>query len=160
MDKPIKTLVAQGLQAMKAGSELSAKATSEIEHDAKHPDLKAALEQGNQHAKIWAQRIEAAIAEAGPVHDGEGGNKVIEAHYEVSKKIRSQAKDDRSRDLGIIASGQMALHYWIASFGTQHAYAHAAGLTQTAQAMKQCTEEAKAADQAHTDLALKILQAA
>ena len=161
MDEQLKALVAQGLQARKAGSEIAAHAIAEIEQDARHPDLKAALQRGSETAKQWQQRIEAALTETGDgARSGEDGNAIIAAHYEVSKKICANAKDDRSRDLGIIAAGQLALHYWIGSFGTQHSYAEAAGLTQGAAAMRQCAEEAKMADEQHTELARKILQAA
>lgn len=152
-------MVAAGLEAQKAGATIAEDATNEIEHDAKHPELKAALHAGSQMSKQWAQRIEVALQEAGG-GQGVNDNLVMQAQYEVSKKVRGQASDDRSRDLGIIASGQLALHYWIAAFGTMRAYLQSMGMTQGAQAMAQCLEEAKQADQQHTDLAHKILSAA
>ena len=82
---------------------------------------------------------------------------MLEAHYEVSQKIRQQAPDDYSRDLGIIAAGQLALHYWIASFGTLRTYAAQAGLDQTEQAMQTSLQEAKQADEQHTQLAQQIM---
>lgn len=150
-------LVKDGLAAQQAGSKVAAKATDDILDDATHPDLKALLEQGNATAKQWQQRIERAIEEAGGVKSQ--NNEILEAHYEVSKKIRRQAEGDPARDLGIIASGQLALHYWIASFGTVAAYANAAGLTQTAQELHRSVEEAKQADEQHTALAKSIMAA-
>ena len=85
-------------------------------------------------------------------------NPVLEAHFEVSKRIRNHAKSDYARDLGIIAAGQLALHYWIASFGTMHAYAKRAGLSQAAQDMEACVNEAKQADEQHTNLAIHIME--
>ena len=85
-------------------------------------------------------------------------NQILQAHYDVSKQIRRDAQDDQSRDLGIIASGQMALHYWIAAFGTQKSYASQAGLREIEQSMGSSLEDAKRADQAYTELAKKILQ--
>ena len=153
----LKTLIAQGLAAMKAGGKVAAQATAEIQHDVKHPDLKAALEKGNEVSKQWTQRIDQALGEAGGT--GEQKNPVLEAHYEVSRIIRQQAPDDVTRDLGIIANGQLALHYWIAAFGTMRAYAGQAGLNQVAQAMQASLEEAKQADEQHTQLAGTILAA-
>ena len=154
-DDNLKTLVSQGLAAMKAGSDVAAKATDEISNDASHPDLKAALEQGNQTSKQWAQRIERAGQQAG------GGNQqdnpVLDAHYEVSRRIRQQAADPTSRDLGIIASGQLALHYWIASFGTMASYTKQLGMDDVASDMKSSADEAKQADEQHTKLAEKLL---
>lgn len=153
----LKTLVAQGLAAMKAGSKVAAAATSEIQNDARHPDLKAALQTGNQVSQQWTQRIDQALQEAGGT--GEQKNPVLEGLYEVSRMIRQQAPDDASRDLGIIANGQLALHYWIAAFGTIRTYAGQIGLNETAQAMQTSLDEAKQADEQHTEIAQRIMGA-
>lgn len=151
----LKTLIAQGLAAMKAGGQVAAAAVSEIQNDAHHPDLKAALEQGNETARQWAQRIDQALREAGG--SGEQKNPVVESLYEVSRMIRQQAPDDTSRDLGIIANGQLALHYWIAAFGTMQTYAAQLGMNETAQLMQMSLDEAKQADGKHTDIAKNIM---
>ena len=152
----LKELVSQGLAAMKAGSDVAAKATDEINNDAQNADLKAALEQGNSTSKQWAQGIEQAHQQAGG--GGENENMVLQAHYEVSKKIRAKAPDAQSRDLGIIASGQMALHYWIASFGTMASYTRQLGMNDIAENMKRFADEAKQADEKMTGIAQSILQ--
>ncbi len=156
-DGELKVLVAQGLQALKAGGEVAKKATAEIENDASHPELKAALQAGNRTSEQWAQRIAQALGETGGAEDT--GNPVMEALYEVSKKIRQKAPDATTRDLGIIAAGQLALHYWIAAFGTLGNYAEKLGMGQAAQNMRTSLEEAKQADQQHTALAEKVLGA-
>lgn len=154
-DDALKTLVAQGLSAMKAGGKVAAGATAEIQNDAKHADLKRALEEGNRVSQQWTQRIDKALQEAGG--GGEQKNPILEAHYEVSRKIRQQAPDDASRDLGIIADGQLALHYWIAAFGTIRTYAEKLGMRETASAMQSSLDEAKQADEAHTRIAKTIM---
>ncbi len=156
-DQELKMLVAQGLQALKAGSEVAKKATGEIQNDASSPELQAALQAGNKTSEQWAQRIAQALQEAGSAEDT--GNPVLDAHYEVSKKIRQKAPDAATRDLGIIAAGQLALHYWIASFGTLRNYAAKLGMSQAEQGMAASLEEAKQADQQHTALAEKLLGA-
>jgi ferritin-like metal-binding protein YciE len=156
-NEQLKQLISQGVAALKAGSKVAADATAEIQNDARNPELKAALEQGNETSKQWATRIDQALAEAG--NGGEQQNPILEAHFEVSKKIRQQAPDDYSRDLGIIAAGQLALHYWIAAFGTLRTYAEQAGLNQTAQNFETCVREAKQADEQHTQLTAKIMGA-
>lgn len=153
----LKQLIKDGLAAQQAGSKVAEKATDDILDDATNPELKSMLQQGNDRAKQWKQRIERAITEAGGVDDQD--NEILEAHYDVSKEIRDQADTDQVRDLGIIASGQLALHYWIASFGTVASYAKAAGLTQTAQELHQSVQEAKQADEQHTQLAERLLAA-
>ena len=155
-DQELKILVAQGLQALKAGGEVAKEATSEIQNDASHPELKSALQAGNKTAEHWAQRIAQAQQETGNAEDV--GNPILEAHFDVSKKIRQKAPDAMSRDLGIIAAGQLALHYWIASFGTLASYAGQLHLTQTEQSMRTSLEEARQADQQHTALAKEMLE--
>ncbi len=152
----LKQLVEHGLAAMKAGSEVAARATAEISNDAKHPALKDALETGNHTSKQWAERIDRARQQVGegPAHD----NPILEAHYEVSQRIRQHAPDDRSRDLGIIANGQFALHYWIAAFGTMARYTKQLGMEDVARDMKSSADEAKQADEKHSALAEQILQ--
>lgn len=156
-DQELKMMVAQGLQALKAGGEVAKKATADIEGDVTNPGLKSALQAGNKTAETWSQRIDQALQESGGGDDV--GNPILEAHFEVSKLIRQKAADAMSRDLGIVAAGQLALHYWIASFGTLGNYASKLGLSQTEQAMRLSLEEAKQADQQHTALAETILSA-
>lgn len=151
----LKELVKKGLSAMKAGSAVAERATSEIQNDATNEQLRESLREGNERSQQWAQRIDRALQEAGGQADQ--SNAILEAHYKVSKEIREQAEDEYSRDLGIIASGQMAIHYWIASFGTIRTYAEQLGLEETARAMESCVEEAKATDKLMTDLAAEIM---
>jgi ferritin-like metal-binding protein YciE len=153
----LKDLIKQGLAASKAGSQVGAESTAEIQKYAKSADLRAALDRGNTTSREWAQRIDRAIAEVGGV--AERPNEILEAHYRVSKQISSEAQTDEVRDLGIITSGQLALHYWIATFGTLQDYAEAAGLSQTSKEMQACVEEAKQTDKAYTALAQKMLAA-
>ncbi|WP_216326729.1 DUF892 family protein [Deinococcus aestuarii] len=151
----LQQLIADGLVAMKAGGRVAAAATDEIQQAASDPELKSALEAGNETAKTWQTRIERALGELGAT--GEGENPILEAHYQVSRKIRDTAQDEQVRDLGIIASGQLALHYWIAAFGTMKAYARQSGLGQTEQEMSRSVEEAKQADEQHTEIAARIM---
>ena len=155
-DDNLRQLVGHGLAAMRAGTDMAAKATAEISKDATHPALKAALEEGNGVSQRWAQRLDEARRQVGEAPEQD--NPVMEAHYEVSRRIRQHAPDDVSRDLGIIAGGQLALHYWIASFGTMAGYAGHLGMDETARDMKACTDEARQADQAHTDLAVQLMR--
>ncbi len=156
-DDQLKILITQGLQALRSGAEVAARATSEIQNDASHPQLREALKSGEQHSQQWMQRIESALQEAGGQSGGQS-NPIMESIHQVSAKIRQQAPDPTTRDLGIIASGQIALHYWIAGFGTLRAYAAQCGMTQTEQSMRQCLNEAKQADEQQTDLAQQIMR--
>jgi ferritin-like metal-binding protein YciE len=151
----LRQLVAQGVQALRAGSEVAKQATAEIDNDARDPALKGALQEGNKTSATWAQRIDRAAKEAGDAQNR--GNPVLEALYKVSREIRQSASDDRSRDLGIIASGQLALHYWIAAFGTLRTYASSLGLQQIERDFQASLDEAKQQDAEMTQLAERML---
>lgn len=152
----LERLVTQGLNAMHAGGEVAKKAAGSIQDDASDPQLSQALEQGQQTSAQWQQRLEQAMQKAG----GQGGpndNPVLEAHFEEAKRIRSEAPSDDARDLGIIAAGQQALHYWIASFGTMRSYTAQLGMDDVASDMDACAKEAGEADEKHTQLARRIM---
>ena len=155
-NEQLKQLIKDGLSAMKTGSEMAAKATDAISNAAKDDKLKNALKEGNETSKKWAERIDKALQEAG------GGDKkdnpIIEGIGKVNENILNSAPDDYSRDLGIIAGGQLAIHYWIAAFGTMASYTEAAGMTEAQKAMKTSAEEAKEADEQHTKIAKEIIE--
>ncbi len=155
-DQALKQLIQQGLSAMKAGGQVAKEATSEIQNDVSNEQLAQNLQQGSETSEKWYQRIDQAFQEAGGQQQQD--NEIMQAHYKVSKKIRQQAPDDYSRDLGIIASGQLALHYWIASFGTMHAYCKQAGMNQSAENMGKCLQEARQADEKQTEIAQQIMK--
>ncbi|CAH1002416.1 hypothetical protein LEM8419_03301 [Neolewinella maritima] len=149
-------LIQESLASMKAGGEIAKKATAEINNAASNQKLKSALEAGNKTAEQWRKRVDEALKESGG--SSEPGNRIIEALYDVSTDVVKKYTDDYSRDLAIIETGQLALHYWIAAFGTMDAYAKRAGLTQTSKNMETCRKEAEQADKQHTDIALEIIE--
>ncbi len=81
---------------------MAKQATAELQRDVRHPELQAALQEGTKTSEQWARRIDKAVAETGSTEDT--GNPILEAHFEVGRKIRQTAQDDMSRDLGIIAA--------------------------------------------------------
>ena len=154
-EQQLKEIIKDGLSAMKTGSEMAAKATDAINNAAKDPKLKEALKKGSETSKKWAERIEQGLQEAGSGEKKD--NPVIEGIDKVNQNILSSAPDDYSRDLGIIAGGQLAIHYWIAAFGTMASYTGQVGMSETQKAMKTCADEAKEADESHTKIAKEIM---
>ncbi len=148
-------LVRQCLGAFRGGLDVAEMATAEIGRDVHSADLRDALLEGTQMSKVWSARCDGAIQEVGGSLKKE--NPILKAHYEVSRRIRQEAPDEDARDLGIIANGQFALHYWIAAFGTLRTYSQAAGYPKLAQIMETCLQEAKDADERYTQIAVKIM---
>lgn len=154
----LKDLIAQGLRAQKAGTRIGDDAAAEVAGDATDPELKQLLSRGSEQAKAWEGRITEALKRMG-VDDAPIENEIVKAHYEVSKKIRAQAKSPQVRDLGIIASGQLVMHYYIAGLGTLATYAETVGEPETSDLVGTMLNEAKGADEAMTALAKKLQSA-
>lgn len=102
-DQGPRSLVAQGLQALKAGGKAAKPATAEIDNAARGPALTALLWVGNQSSRRWAQRIQQAISEVGPAEGA--GNPILEAQFQVSRQIRQGAPDDLGLDLASSPQG-------------------------------------------------------
>ena len=155
-NQDIKTMLQDAITAVQAASASGREATQKIEAQANHPELKEMMRQGSKHSEAWAQRLSQAAQQAGAgLGDGQG-NPIIDAIQQVGGKIIGTATDPVARDLGIIASGQLALHYYIAAFGTMAAYANLLGMGDVAQSIHQCLEEARRGDERYTELAGKI----
>ena len=151
----VKSLLVDGLQAVQGASNVGRQATQQIQQAATHPELKQMLQRGSEVTEKWRQRIDQAVQTVG-AQGGNQSNPITEAIQQVGEKINGKMQDETARDLGIIATGQIALHYHIASFGTLAAYAKMLGMQQVAQTMGECLQEAKQADEKYTELAQRI----
>jgi len=77
----------------------------------------------------------------------------MEGILKESEGIMAETKMGVVRDAGIIASGQKAKHYEIATYGTLHAYAKTLGEDKAANLLAMTLEEEKKADAALTGIA-------
>ncbi len=149
----MKQLLVDGIHAVQGACAQGRQSADEIEKHATDPQLKAELRHGTEVAERWRQRLESAERATGDSSSAPTDNEIVKAIQHTGEKVSRHAKTDVARDLGIVAAGQLALHYYIASFGTLRSYAEKLGLQDTASAMAQCLEEAKAEDEKHTKLA-------
>jgi ferritin-like metal-binding protein YciE len=175
-DNGVRQLVQNGLQAVLAAADKGKESAAKIMDAATSAELKRELARGTEVADSWLRRAEAALqtmrkpseqdtgvlaklAHTAQQVIGASDNHIIEAIYVTGREITTRAEDETSRDLGIISTGQLALHYYIAAFGSLASYADALGEQDVARTMKQCAEEAKAEDERHTELARHTLTA-
>ena len=152
----VRVMLQDAIMGVQAASASAQEVTSKIEEMATHPELKEALQHGSHFSKKWRERLEQAAKSAGGNGAMTAGNPIIDAIQQVGGKIMQKATDPVARDLGIIASGQLALHYYISAFGTMAAYAKMLGMQEVAQSIHECLEEAKQGDERYTELASKI----
>ena len=149
-------LMIQGLQAVYDGEQQGSQAAAAISDKATNPQLKQLLQQGSDQAKQHLQRVEQAITKAGGQVRGEP-NAVVKGIVETGNKIMNQTQDPDARDAGIIASGQIAAHYYIAAYGTLRSYADTLGNQDVSQLAQSVLDEFKQRDQAMTQLATQVI---
>ena len=152
----VKTMLLDAIVAVQAASASGKSATAKIEEQANDPALKELLRQGTKHAESWRERLAAASQKLGGAEAAVDSNPIVDAIQQVGGKIISKATDPIARDLGIVASGQLALHYYISAFGTMAAYAKMLGMEEVAQSLHTCLDEAKKGDERYTEIAEKI----
>ncbi len=152
----VRTMLQDAITAVQAAGESGKHATAKIQEQASDSGLKELLQHGSKHAETWAERLAQASAKLGAAQSQTQANPIIDAIQQVGGKIISKAADPVARDLGIIASGQLALHYYIAAFGTMASYARMLGMEEVAQSLHTCLEEAKKGDERYTELANKL----
>ncbi len=152
----VTTMLQDALVAVQAASASAREATGKVVEQATHPELKEVLQQGSKYAEAWRERLAAAAGQVGGGQSATPGNPILDAIQQVGGKIIHKAADPTARDLGIIASGQLALHYYIAAFGTMAAYADMLGMPDVARSIHDCLREAKLGDERYTELATKL----
>ena len=138
----LRHLTQQGIQAVQAACKMGQEATKKVEGMVTAPELKEYLQRGNERTRQWTERL-SQVQQTTHGTNEEGDNPIIRAHQEVADRIAEHARDPQERDLGLIASGQLALHYYIAAFGTLASYVDAMGEKEAASLLKQCADEAK-----------------
>ncbi len=102
------------------------------------------------------QRLEQAIRSAGASPQGEA-NQIAQAILATGNKIMNETEDPDTRDAGLIASGQIAIHYYIAAYGTLGAYADTLGNQQASDLIQQTLDERKQQDRDMTHLAEQVV---
>lgn len=152
----MKTLLQDAISAVQGGIKAGEDTAEDIEKSATHPALKDQLQHGAEVSRQWKQRFEDAAQQIGTHQGSPAENPIMAAIYETGMKITEQAEDSNSRDLGIIATGQIALHYFIASFGTLAAYTQRMGMSDLASKMEACLDEAKDGDERMSEVAKQI----
>ena len=152
----LRHLTQQGIQAVQAACKMGQEATKKVEGMVTAPELKEYLQRGNERTRQWTERL-SQVQQTTHGTNEEGDNPIIRAHQEVADRIAEHARDPQERDLGLIASGQLALHYYIAAFGTLASYVDAMGEKEAASLLKQCADEAKQGDEGYTKLAKGML---
>lgn len=142
-------LFGEGLRDVYAANQRGAEAAEATAAAASNPELKQMLQSGTEMAKGQVKRLEQVFGAIGAQPSGRQ-NAVIDGIITASRQIVDEPTDAAVRDAGIIASGQIAFHYYIAAYGTLAATAKHLGREKEAAELKRMTDEMKAFDERYT----------
>ena len=148
-------LFARGLRHLHAAHHQGAAQTSinhEHAHDAK---LKKALQAGSAQSLTQAERLEAVFKSVDLPVAGDP-DRVMQGMCDDNNAVIARMDRSRQLDQDIIRSGQLAMHYYIATYGTLRAYAQALGHRRAAKLLGKTLDEVSAVDEAYTKLAATL----
>ena len=154
----VRGLFARGLRHVYSAHRQGAGQAAEHRDLASRPELREALDRGVRENAEQAARLEQVFrlaehaAEAVP-------DQAMQGIIDDGKAATAEAADPVARDQQLIASGQLAAHYYLAQYGTLHSYALSLGLDDAAKLLEQTLDETRRADEGFTALAHRLLVA-
>lgn len=140
-----------GLQAMISANKIGEKTTEKLKEYVTSKDLLKAIDEGSNASEEHVKIVKELLQEAGG-EKGEITNEIMKGIYEATDNI-AESKDDNVKDLGVIASAQIALHYYIAAYGGLASTAAHLGLKDQSDKFSELIEELKTADENYSKLA-------
>lgn len=142
----------QGLEALKDAGRQGHEAAAATLKAVTAPEVRKVVEEDTQLTDRHAKQIDELLSKAGG-GDGHIPNKIMEGIRAGNKQVVEAANDDDVRDASVIAAAQIALHYYIAAYGTLAANARHLGKAEDARTLETMTHEAKQQDEKYTKLA-------
>lgn len=147
-----KDFYAQGLQALKSASDLGREDAGNTASSITSPELKEAMAESSRFLSQHADRIAHLLQKAGGSPSGMR-NVIMEGIRAGAGQIIEAAKDPEIKDASIITASQIAIHYYIAAYGTLASTAKHLGLNEDARTFSHMVDEMKAGDKRLTEIA-------
>lgn len=141
----------QGLQAVKTAVERSREASRHGGGDASG-EGREMMEAG---AKVFGEHADQLDRLLGAVGGGGGRtpNPFMDGIQAGSREMIEAARDPAVRDASLVAAAQIAIHYFIAAYGTLASNAKHLGRAEDAATLKGMADEMKAGDERFTAVA-------
>ncbi|MBE9599809.1 ferritin-like domain-containing protein [Pedobacter sp. MC2016-24] len=150
-EEALKVWYLHGLSSLKKANEIGVKTTEKLKEYITSEELNDAIDHGSAAAAEHAKKIDTLIEETGQ-EVLEINNEIMQGIHDATDSI-AESKDEDVRDLGVIASAQIALHYYISAYGGLAATANKLGYKKQAEKFSKMTDEMKKADEHYTKLA-------
>ena len=149
------TLFTDGLQYLHGAHHQGAKQAAANVRTSTSPKLRSLLRSGAKRNLAQARRLEKVFKVAGLRPDGRQ-DPAMQGIVEANQALVGQAPDGVARDLVNIASGQVAAHFYLATYGTLRSYARLLGNRKAARLLGRTLNETGAVDRTFTKLARRL----
>ena len=151
----IGTLFTDGLQYLHGAHQQGAKQAAANVRASTSPKLRAMLRNGAKRNRAQARRLEKVFKVAGLRPDGRK-DPAMQGIMDANDALVAQAPDPVARDLVNIASGQVAAHFYLATYGTLRSYAQLLGHRKAARLLGKTLGETGSLDRTFTRLPRRL----
>ena len=152
----LKELFSNGLQLLYAAHHQGAAQSAATLSSSSFPALKLALEAGAALNKKQAERLEKVFKSADLTPDGRP-DKAMQGIIDSNNTLVAETGNSTERDLLNIASGQLAAHFYIATYGALRHYAQALGYKKATKLLQKTLDEIGELNRKFTTLANAIV---
>ena len=149
------TLFTDGLQYLYGAHHQGAKQAAANVRTSSSPKLRSMLRSGAKRNLAQARRLEKVFKAAGLVPGGQH-DPAMQGIVEANETLVGQAPAGVARDLVNIASGQVAAHFYLATYGTLRSYAQLLGNKKAARLLGRTLNETGTVDRTFTRLARRL----
>ncbi len=149
INKDYEKMYIEGLQMMVTAADTSEKSSAGYADKVTSPELKAMVADGSKIARKQADTIKELLSKAGD-QPGLKPNKVMGGIIEAVKDSVEAVENPAARDAAIVATLQVALHYYIAAYGTLASTAKHLGPQEEARTIAEINQHMKQKDEEYT----------
>jgi len=142
----------QGLQALHTASNQGHEAADATLAAVTAPEVKQLVEADTELTRQHAGQLASLLRNAG-AEPGSMPNPIIEGIRAGNRQVVEAAGDDGVRDASVITAAQIALHYFIAAYGTLASSAKHLGMSEDAATLRRMLDEVRRQDERFTALA-------
>ena len=157
----VRDLFARGLRHVYSAHHQGAAQAAENRDLASRPELREALDRGVRENTEQAARLEQVfrLAEHAVEREPDAAMQGIIDDNKAANAEAAERGGPVARDQQLIASGQLAAHYYLAQYGTLRSYALSLGMDDAAKLLQQTIDETARVDEGFTVLAHRLLVA-
>jgi ferritin-like metal-binding protein YciE len=155
----IRMLFGSGLQRLRGAHEQGAAQAHANIDTSTAPELRRMLRAGVKANQQQGRRLEQVFASAGLTPTARS-DQAMQGIIDANRLRIGETADPLSRDLLNIMLGQVAAHFYLASYGTLRSYALAMGNTEAAALLGRTLDETGKVDRAFSALARRLIRRA